>query len=54
MLPQYKGDTNTKSGISEGKENDHSEKQDANPTTTVTSDDHESATTNLVAGGRWS
>ena len=49
VLPQYKGDTNTKSGISDGKENDHSEKQDANPTTTVTSDDHESATTNLVA-----
>ena len=49
VLPQYKGDTNTKSGISDGKENDHSEKQDANPATTVTSDDHESATTNLVA-----
>jgi hypothetical protein len=49
VLPQYKGDTNTKSGVSEGKENDHSEKQDANPATTVTSDDHESATTILVA-----
>ena len=49
VLPQYKGDTNTKSGIYDGKENDHSEKQDANPATTVTSDDHESATTNLAA-----
>ncbi len=49
MLPQYKGDTNTKSGISDGKENDHSEKQDANPATTVTGNDHESATANLVA-----
>jgi hypothetical protein len=49
VLPQYKGDSNTKSGIYYGKENDHSEKQDANPATTVTSDDHESATTNLVA-----
>lgn len=49
VLPQYKGDTNTKSVISDGKENDHSEKQDANPATTATSDDHESDTTNLVA-----
>jgi hypothetical protein len=49
VLPQYKGDSNTKSGIYYGKENDHSEKQDANPATTVTSDDHESATTNLAA-----
>jgi len=38
VLPQYKGDANTKLGISDGKENDHSEKKDANP-----------ATTNLVA-----
>ena len=49
VFPQYKGDKNTKSGISDGKENDHSEKQDANPVTTVTGDGHESATTNLVA-----
>lgn len=49
VLPQYKGNTNTKSGISDGKENDHSEKKDANPATTVTGDDHESATANLVA-----
>jgi len=49
VLPQYKGNTNTKSGISDGKKNDHSEKQDANPATTVTGDDHESATANLVA-----
>lgn len=48
VLPQYKGDTNTKSGISDGKENDHSDKQDANPATTVTDDDNESDTTNLV------
>jgi hypothetical protein len=49
VLPQYKGDANTKLGISDGKENDHSEKKDANPATAATSDDHESATTNLVA-----
>lgn len=49
VLPQYKGDANTKLGISDGKENDHSEKKDANPATAATSDDHESAITNLVA-----
>jgi hypothetical protein len=48
VLPQYKGDTNTKSVVSDGKENDHSDKQDAYPATTVTDDDNESDTTNLV------
>ena len=48
VLPQYKGDTNTKSGISDGKENDHSDKQDANLATTVTDDDNETDTTNVV------
>lgn len=48
LLPQYKGDTNTKSGISDGKENDHSDKQNANPATTVIDDDNESGRTNLV------
>jgi hypothetical protein len=48
VLPQYKGDTNTKSGISDGKENDHSDKQDANLATAVTDDDNETDTTNVV------
>ena len=48
VLPQYKGDTNTKSGISDGKENDHSDKQDANLATTAKDEDNETDTTNLV------
>ena len=48
VLPQYKGDTNTKSGISDGKENDRNDKQNANPTTTAMDDDNESDSTNLV------
>ena len=48
VLPQYKGDTNTKSGISEEKEDHINDKQDGKLATTVTDDDHEAYTPDSV------
>jgi hypothetical protein len=41
VLPQYNGGTNTKSDISDEKENDDSDKQDTNPASAYAGDEHE-------------